>query len=223
MLLIALLATGSRRGPLALIVGLTVVWLFTPMKHKVVVTIGVSSLLFVIAVVLSLATGTASAERYRGAAGGESIIYRLGCTKMALMMIHDHPFVDIGTGNFPTTYNHYSPRIPEIPRSPYWAHNSFLQTRAENGVFAFVTYASVFLAAMVGMLRVIYRTADPALRRRAVLILAMVCGYFVLAGSSNALENENFWIAFALATVISYMVREEIARRSAPPGEGAAA
>jgi O-antigen ligase len=153
--------------------------------------------------------GTASVERYTGEAGGKSLVYRLGWTEMAFQMIKDHPWVGSGTGNFVKLYNRYSPTIPQIPRDPYWAHNSFLQTWAENGVLAFVAYAALYVVAAGAMLKVIWRTTDPGLRRLAVLLLATVCAYFLFAGTSNILENENYWIVFSMVTVISALAREQ--------------
>jgi hypothetical protein len=43
----------------------------------------------------------------------------------------------------------------------------------------------------------------------AVLLLAAVCAYFLFAGTSNVLENENYWIVFSLVTVVSALAREQ--------------
>lgn len=207
LLLIAMLATSSRGGLGALLIGAGVFWLFTRMRHKVLIASVAGVVLVVTMIALSVA-GTASTERYTGHAGGESLSFRLGWTRMAFMMIRDHPLVGIGTGNFPKQYNRYSPTIPEVPRGPYWTHNSFLQTWAENGVFGFIVYVGLFVTGARAMLRVIRMTADPGLRRIAVLLLSAVTGYFFFASTSNVLENENYWIVFSLITVVSFLARE---------------
>jgi O-antigen ligase len=145
-------------------------------------------------------------------------VYRLGWTKMAFLMIQDHPLVGVGTGNFVAQYNRYSRKVPYVPRSPYWTHNSFLQTWAENGVFAFMAYAGLFVTAAGAMLKVIWTTWDPGLRRLAVLMLSAVCALFFFAGTSNVLENENYWIVFSLVTVISALAREQIRGREGGSG-----
>jgi hypothetical protein len=52
-----------------------------------------------------------------------------------------------------------------------------------------------------------------------VLVLSAVVAYFFFAGTSNVLENENYWIVFSLATVVSYFAREQ---RRGSGGEAAA-
>lgn len=221
MLMIAMLATGSRGGLGGVLIGASIFLFFTRMRYKYLIVTVAVVILIVATVVLSVAGGTSSTERYTGESGSKSLVYRLGWTKMAFMMIQDHPFVGIGTGNFPKEYNRYSRTIPEVPSRPHWTHNSFLQTWAENGMFAFMVYVGVFLTSAGAMLRVIWRTTDPALRRLAVLMLSTVAAYFFFAGTSNVLENENYWIVFALVTVVSFLAREETRRNGAGTAEPA--
>lgn len=207
LMVVSLLATGSRGGLGAFLIGASIFWLFTPMRHKYLIAVVGGAALVVTVVGLSI-MGTASTERYTGGAGGKSLMFRLGWTQMALLMIQDHPFVGVGTGNFVREYNRYSRTVPEVPRSKYWTHNSFLQTWAENGIFAFLVYAGLYVTAAIAMLRVISTTTDPDLRRLAVLMLSTVAAYFFFAGTSNILENENYWIVFSLVTVVSALARE---------------
>jgi putative inorganic carbon (HCO3(-)) transporter len=214
---ISLLATGSRGGLGALLIGAGVFWLFSRMRYKFLIGTAAATVLVTTALLLSLA-GAASTERYTGESGGKSLIYRMGWTKMALLMIEDHPLVGVGTGNFVTQYNRYSRTVPYVPRSPYWTHNSFLQTWAENGIVAFIAYAMLFVTAAGAMLRVILTTPDPGLRRLAVLLLSSVCALFFFAGTSNVLENENYWIVFSLVTVTSALAREAVREREGASG-----
>jgi O-antigen ligase len=223
ILTIAMLATGSRGGLGALLIGAGIFWFLTRMRYKYLIASVTVVILILTTVVLSVAGGVSSTERYTGESGCKSLVFRRGWTQMAVGMIQDHPFVGIGTGNFPKEYNRYSRTIPEVPRRPHWTHNSFLQTWAENGMFAFMVYAGVFVTSAGAMLRVIWRTTDPALRRLAVLMLSTVASYFFFAGTSNVLENENYWIVFALVTVVSFLAREETGRLGAGTAERAPA
>jgi O-antigen ligase len=215
MMLVSMLATGSRGGLLGLMIGAGIFWLLTRMRYKYLIA-GVTVVLIVGIVALLATAGSASAERFSGEAGGKSLIYRFGWAKMAFLMIHDHPLLGVGTGHFPGVYNRYSRTVPIVPRRPHWTHNSFLQTWAENGVFALMVYAGLYLTAAVAMLKVIRTTTDPSLRRLAVVMLSAVCAYFEFAGTSNVLENENYWIVFAMVTVTSALAREQARGHSAP-------
>ena len=221
-MMIALLATGSRGGLGAFLIGSSLIWFFSRTRYRYAIA-AVGGLILVVTAIALAAAGAASTQRFTGETGGKSLVYRLGWTEMAFLMIEDHPFVGIGTGNFPRRYNRYSRTVPNVPRSPYWTHNSFLQTWAENGVFAFITYIGLFVTGAGAMLRVIWSTTDPELYRLAVLMLSAVAAYFFFAGTSNVLENENYWIVFSLVTVVSALAREQAPTREGDTSAPAAA
>lgn len=202
LLVFCILATGSRGGLLAWLVAAGIFWLLTEMRWKYTTAAVAGILITCMLVVLSVSSSSGASARFTGETGGTSIKYRLGWWKMAAMMIADHPFAGVGTGNFPDTYNRYSWRVPQVPRSPFWTHNSILQTWAENGVLAFLVYVSIYVLAASMMISVLRRTRDGTIRRLAVLLLATIAGYFCFAGTSNILENENYWIVFALTSVV---------------------
>lgn len=202
MLTVAMLATGSRGGLVSWLFALGLFWLFTEMRWKFLIASGAMVAVVLLLVILSLTTSSGSSERFTGETGGTSVKYRLGWWQIAGMMIADHPWIGVGTGNFPTTAGRYRPFVPQVPRTPYWTHNSLLQTGAENGVLAFLVYVGIYVVAALMMLRVIHRARDATLRKLATTMLAAVGGYFIFAGSSNILENENYWIVFALCTVV---------------------
>jgi hypothetical protein len=217
MLTIAILATGSRGGLVSWLFALGLFWLFTEMRWKFLIASGAMVTVILLLAILSLTTSSGSSERFTGESGGTSVKYRLGWWKIAGMMIEDHPWIGVGTGNFPTAAGRYRPFVPQVPRTPYWTHNSLLQTWAENGVLAFVVYVGIYVVTALMMLRVIHRARDATLRRLGTTMLAAVGGYFMFAGSSNILENENYWIVFALCTVVyRFFLLDEAVRGASP-------
>jgi len=215
MLTVAILATGSRGGLVAWLAALGVFWLFTEMRWKYLIATSAAVCVVALLVIISLTTSSGSSSRFTGESGGTSIKYRFGWWEMAAMMIHDHPWMGVGTGNFPTTYSQYVSRVPQVPRNAFWTHNSILQTWAENGVLAFLLYVSIYVVAAGLMLSVIRRARDATLRNLAITMLAAVVGYFIFAGSSNILENENYWIVFALCTIVHRLQLESEANERA--------
>jgi O-antigen ligase len=191
-------------------------WLFTEMRWKYLLASGAMVAVVLLLAILSLTTSSGSSSRFTGESGGTSIKYRFGWWEMAGMMIEDHPFMGVGTGNFPITYSQYVPRVAQVPRNAFWTHNSILQTWAENGLLAFLVYVSIYVVAAGLMLSVIRRARDATLRNLAITMLAAVGGYFVFAGSSNILENENYWIVFALCSVVHRLHLESEVVRDAP-------
>ena len=114
LMMVSILATGSRGGLGALLIGAGIFWLLTRMRHKYLLASVAVVAVVTRTVALSLA-GASSTERYTGESGGKSLVYRLGWTKMAFVMIGDHPFVGVGTGNFVTEYNRYCERSRRCP------------------------------------------------------------------------------------------------------------
>ena len=216
MLTVAILATGSRGGLVAWLVALGLFWLFTEMRWKYLIASSAMVAVVALLVALSLTTSSGSSSRFTGESGGTSVKYRFGWWEMAGMMIQDHPWMGVGTGNFPTAYSQYAPKVAQVPRSPFWTHNSILQTWAENGVLAFLVYVSIYALVAWMMLTVIRRARDATLKNLAITMLAAVGGYFVFAGSSNILENENYWIVFALCSVVYRLFLDAEAGKDAP-------
>jgi O-antigen ligase len=148
-------------------------------------------------------------ERYAGG-GTQSINYRVGWMQMAFAMIKEHPVIGIGTGNVPGEYNRYIKESTVVPRQRHWTHNSFLQMWAENGIFGFLVYVSIYVLSAGMMWRVIRKTSDPGTRSLSVLLLAVLTSYFFFAGTSNVIENENYWIVFAMCYSVHNFFANEI-------------
>ncbi len=210
LMLVNILGTGSRGGLLSLLIGGGLMWFFTEMRWKYTTAVIAAVVLALFILGFAVLNPNVPTERYIGQSGGKSLLYRIGFTKMAFSMIKDHPIAGIGTGNFPSEYNRYMNGNPIVPRDhPYWTHNSFLQAWAENGIFGFIVYVMLYLFSAKLMFDVIMSTKDHFTRSLAVLLLSVVASYFFFAGTSNVLENENYWLVFALVTVVNLIHKKE--------------
>ncbi len=210
LMFLIMLATGSRGGLLSLLIGISVLWFFTKMKWKYTIAILGVLILPIFILIISLANPSSPTERYTGSAGSKSVIYRIGFSRMAFSMIKDHPIVGVGTGNFTSEYYRYLRKNPIVPRdAPYHAHNGFLQMWAENGIFGFLVYIALFFVSAGMMVTVIKNTNDQVIRSLAVLFLSCVSSHFFFAGTSNVLENENYWIVFAFTIIVYNLYNEQ--------------
>ena len=201
LMFVNMLGTGSRGGLLSVLIGFAFLLFFSKAKYKYAV--GITAALIVVAfiVMLNLANTKLPTERYTGG-GTKSIVYRIGWMGMAFSMIKEHPFFGIGTGNFPGEYNRHISGVATVPREPHWTHNSFLQMWAENGIFGFFVYVAMYVVSAMMMWMVIRKSRDPTTRALGVLLLAVLIAYFFFAGTSNIIENENYWIVFAFSYVV---------------------
>ncbi|MBI5233318.1 MAG: O-antigen ligase family protein, partial [Deltaproteobacteria bacterium] len=213
LMMVNLLGTASRGGLLTLVIAGSVFWFFSRIRHKLAIAVSVVVLFLVIFITFSLVSPNAPTERYTGETGGGSISYRIGWMKMAFAMIEDHPIIGVGTGNFVTRYNRYLTDTPEVPRSPYWTHNSYLQLWAENGIFALLGFLVLLWFCVWRMYVVVSGTTDEILRAIALLLLSVVAGYSFFAGSSNIIENENYWMVFAYTIIVYNLYKQEIEMR----------
>jgi len=192
-----ILATGSRGAALSVISATLVFFLFSRFPRKFLMTGLILAILGGFYVFSRMEATPLPMERFVGESGLSSIQYRVGWAQMAFEMIRDHPFIGVGTGNFPFAYHRYL--NPRVPPDPMWTHNSFLQVWAENGFLAFLLYVCSYVLAGRNFLLVYRRTPNEAFKVRVLALFATLCGYVLFACTSNAVGNEYYWILFAFS------------------------
>ncbi len=103
------------------------------------------------------------------------IVARFPIWAKAWLMIRDMPFTGSGLNNFPVMDRLYSP----IPSQQVSAHNIFLQTAVDQGIFGLVAFIALFVVALTAGWRAYYRTDDRNLR---AIILGCVGGCIAFLG-----------------------------------------
>jgi len=132
VLALAIVLTYSRAAWLGLIIGFAGVLIVSAWKNKKVLLGAVAAGL----ILLLLFHGQIS-ERLKGTTGKDvNVVSRLEAWKSALTMFKDYPLTGIGLNNYYVTYEKY--KTPAAPFMMEDAHNTFLNTAAESGLFGLV-------------------------------------------------------------------------------------
>ncbi len=124
----AFLLSFSLGALLALIVSILIIISFNITKRKCVVLISIFLLFLILASLFMLYRGIDPLHPF---SGRNPLILRAGNWKTALLMFRDHPFFGVGNGSFGIAFSQY--REKWMNESNY-AHNTYLQILAENGL-----------------------------------------------------------------------------------------
>jgi len=199
--LLAIMATGSRGGFLAMAATLFMMAMRTRYKVPAILAVGLAGLLgytFSPAEYIERLSTITSAE-------DQSAQGRLLSWRVALNMIEHNPFLGVGFNNFVFEYQRYLTGI-ELPHGVRQvpsrvAHNSYLQIWAESGTIAF----GLFLFLLFGTIRAMRRlqaavigTADEWVRRYAMAIETTLYGYLV---GAVFLNRAHFDLVYQLVAV----------------------
>jgi len=106
-----------------------------------------------------------------------STIERLEIWRATIDMIHDHPLLGVGIGNFGKVFDQYRDRYGATPRSH--AHNTLLQVTAENGLIGLAAYLFVWYVFFREMIRKAMATIDPFIRGVTIGTIGALVGFHV--------------------------------------------
>jgi O-antigen ligase len=127
----------------------------------------------------------------------------------ALRMWADHPLVGVGPDNFEVHYEQYAEAIGTDPRpEERGAHNLYLESLAETGVFGATAFGSVLWLALAGAWR-----ARRHLRGRDSLlgegIFVALCAFLICALTLHSAYARYQWIFIGLALAAGRLARRQ--------------
>ena len=190
-------AVGSR-GPvvsfvLALAVALSAWLLRVPRKAAPVLAIAAAC----VAVVPFVSLPATSSQRISQVARDPVAAFRQDdrsfLVKQGLDLIDQHPIRGAGAGAFST-----------VNPAAKWPHNLFIELWAELGLVALVVVAVASGAALVGLFRLAWLTAEEPGRVDLAYILLAVFAFNLMAVqvSGNINDNRDFWGMLAIASLV---------------------
>ena len=141
-----------------------------------------------------------------------SSMQRIEAWKMASLMLRDHPIFGVGLGNFMLGWEKYSSSKPRV------AHSTIIQFAAENGIFAALAFAVIFVIALFDLyaIRKEARKKYSSDAQRAGGIISManaleggcigffVCGLFLSLGS-----YEIYFIIIMIISLLHFHTMKE--------------
>jgi putative inorganic carbon (hco3(-)) transporter len=181
------LATGSRGGALALVVGLVAAWLLLTKRRGR--ALGVAAL--AAAALLPVFSAQIESSEERTVSG------RATENRIAVAMFADHPVTGVGVDVYPTLYRDYARKIGNDPRHLRAPHSLPLQVAAEQGLFGIVAWLAA-ATVLVGY-AITRRVWHSALGRATILAVGTYCvGSLFLQGSQIRLLFILVGLVFAL-------------------------
>ncbi|MEW6008510.1 MAG: O-antigen ligase family protein [Candidatus Omnitrophota bacterium] len=123
--------------------------------------------------------------------------------KYALLMIKDHPFVGVGSGNFNNNLRKYY--YQDKQADPYFItyldfdpHSTYLGLTAEIGIFGLIFFLSL-VALFLRHMFLIYRSNnDCYIRNLAIGIIASVIGILIQGLAMDVQNLRHLWLVFGL-------------------------
>lgn len=192
------LGTGTRTGMAALTLGGGVFFLLARIRNKAQIAMGGA----IAAVLLSFAMG-APLERIlgKGDAASMSVDWRFAMTKIAASMIHEHPILGVGLGNYLGLYYKHMRWADEASKVPTIMHNGYLAVWAEQGTLGLIAFLSMFGSAMLVLLRLIRRPANDYIHYTSVGLLGgLVAHLFTQVGYPLLGDEQGYFLmGFAIS------------------------
>jgi O-antigen ligase len=147
---------------------------------------------------------------------------RLDIWTIALRVIHDHPFVGVGFGQFPQVSIHYvlQPGALEyvnlIVEKQIVVHSLYLQLLVEGGIVSLLLFLAIVgccLAAGWTAVRRFDALGDQEMAAMARAGILALVGILAASFFLSDLENSQLWIILALGPVLAGLARRQAASR----------
>jgi len=172
VLVFAVILTYSRAVWLGLLIGFIGLLIIVAWNNKKIIMVSA-----VVITALFLLFHVQILERLKGTTENDvNVVSRIEAWKSAILMFKDYPLTGIGLNNYYTTYEKY--KTPAAPFIMEDAHNTFLNTAAELGLFG--------IAAFLWLLVVFFRKFFSPGKEVKVLLVGLLA--LLIAGCF-----ENLW------------------------------
>jgi O-antigen ligase len=216
---IGFLATESRGGLIALVVGVIVALFIAPRHRGRIIALGAVMLAAILGLGAAQPGAIARITDLGGGSSGRSDLWRVGW-----QVFTGHPLAGVGIGNFQVVESHYTLRPGAISRIqylvdvPHLVHNTYLQLLAETGIIGLGLYLLVLACCVRATWSAIRRFESIGSRREADLARAVLMG---IVGMSVALffisdgDDVRLWVLLAMGPALSTFATRA-ARQAAP-------
>ena len=170
----AVWASFTRSAWVGLGAGLLTIVLFKERRTMIFLVVG----LFLAVAVLTLAdrgfrTRAVSTVKIKEG----STVERFEIWRATLDLIHDHPLLGVGIGNFSNVFDQYRERTGAGAHSH--AHNTLLQVTAESGLFGLSAYLYLWFVFFKGMIRNAIAATDPFIRSVTIGTIGALVSFHV--------------------------------------------
>jgi len=220
--LVALFATFSRGGVVALIVVVLVGLIYGGRWRKGMAALGLTALLVGVAYVAGPAGGGTGSDRLLDSStSGRSSIWTVGWR-----MVTANPVIGVGSGNYTTAESQYLLTSPGllpadqfILDTPYVAHNIYLHVLAEMGViglFLFVGLLALSIGSAMRAVRIAKAHDDRSLEVLGRALVMTLAGILAADFFVSEQYSKQLWVLLALGPAL-LAIAQRLPDRSAAP------
>jgi O-antigen ligase len=216
---VGFLATESRGGLIALVVGVGVALFIAPRHRGRILALAGVMLAAIIGLGAAQPGAIARITDLGGGSSGRSDLWRVGW-----QVFKAHPLAGVGIGNFQVVESHYTlapgaiTRIQYLVDVPHLVHNTYLQLLAETGIIGLGLYLLVLTCCVRATWSAVRRFESIGWRREADLARAVLMG---VVGMSVALffisygDDVRLWVLLAMGPALATFAARAV--RQAPP------
>jgi O-antigen ligase len=210
---VALFATFSRGGVVALVVALLVGVFYGGRWRKGILVLGLVAIAVGALYIAGAGGGGSGADRLLNSnTSGRSSIWTVG-----LRMVDAHPVIGVGSGNYTIAEPHYLLSAPGalqadqfIIETPYVAHNVYLHILAELGVIGLVLFLGVIglsIASAVRAVRIARTQVDETLEILGRALVMALAGILAADFFVSEQYSKQLWVLLALGPALLAVAR----------------
>lgn len=218
---IAFVVANSRAGFVAAAGVIPLVMLFAPSNRirLALIATGISSVLvisFVIFPLIGAEAGFEAPARYFKE-NYESVLTRkgrVGSYNDALLIFQQNPILGVGIGNFPF---HLSREERSVTDTIPTTGSLYLRLLSEFGVIGTTLFLGFVASIGFGILRVLWRSKDPKLKRFALATLVSLSAFMITRAAAVGLFTESyFWVLLAIGVAVMRLYNAEAMQQANP-------
>ena len=175
LLLLCLLATGTRGGILALVLTTPFIFWASPLSNRLKIVATLSAVM-VVSISLYVMRDLILDRLVETTLGSQSIAYRIDAWQIGWQAIWERPWLGWGSDNFLVVFGQFSSAI-QIPKETFdTAHNHLIAIAVGSGLIGLMLYILVPCLVLVKMLAII-RGQDEVARGNALLVAVVIIAY----------------------------------------------
>lgn len=134
---------------------------------------------------------------------------RLNAYKAAVLMAKDHPLFGVGVDRFAVNYDKYIPK-EETKYQSVTAHNIFLETLAEKGIFGLFALLWITVAVFMYLIKGYFSVKEPLDKVLFSAIFVSLIGFFTSTLLLTGLYELFFWFILGFAAILFKLHRIQI-------------
>jgi len=212
IIVLNIVATGSRGCWLGMVLVVGGVFLLAPFRRKRRVFLGAcAAILTAIPLIGAICPDLAVFDKLTDSAATATLAtkFRGGQARVSLAMVRRHPWLGIGTGNWPYQSTRYASSVPWALKTKWLLpHNGFLGNAAENGIIGLTVFCAFLFSAVSTAFWSVRFAPDRDGKLMAIGLLGSVLAYVFCLNLFVVCDTKYAWTSIAFAVALARIFRK---------------